>query len=132
MAKGARFRGCNADSWPWNPVRRGSTGGQGTPDPSKETPGRGFESSEPPAGNRRWTPALSLTQIFRSHTRAHTRASAYARGASGWPRDYRLHERGSPREAVQVLPSEMGVGFQCEASTQRPTTMRSHPQNFFG
>src|SRR4051794_30392411 len=104
MAKRARFRGCNADSWPWNPVHRGSTGGQGTRGPGKEIPGRGFESSESPASNRHWAPALSLIQIFRSHVRA----SADAREASDWPRDCWLGERCSQREAFQVLPSEIG------------------------
>jgi hypothetical protein len=67
---------------------------------------RGFESSEPPASNRLWAPALSLIQILRSHARA----SAHARGASDWPRDCWLRERCSQREAFQVLPSEIGGG----------------------
>ena len=65
-----------------------------------------MKSREPSASNRLWAPALSLIQIFRSHARA----SAHARGASGWPRDCWLRERCSPREAFQVLPSEIGGG----------------------
>src|SRR3954453_20561539 len=77
-------------------------------------PGGGTKSRGPSAGNRLWAPALSLIQIFRSHARA----SAHAREASDWPRDCWLCERCSPREAFQVLPSEIGVGFRCEASSQ--------------
>src|SRR3954453_23695993 len=77
-------------------------------------PGGGTKSRGPSAGNRLWAPALSLIQIFRSHARA----SAHARKASGWPRDCWLRERCSQREASQVLPSEIGVGFRCEASSQ--------------
>src|SRR4051812_42182842 len=74
--------------------------------PRKEIPGRGFESSEPPASNRLWAPALSLIQIFRSRACA----SAHAREASDWPRDCWLRERCSPRDAFQSLLSEIGGG----------------------